>query len=198
MLHASILIFRAIHLGMYTLVIVLAALAAMSLCHGLTGGDIEFTLTGIPSTWEDFPNGMAQPRDSPTSEVDLEFSAEAESFSYSVVHATTVATSTAADGVALGTFDSYVLDMWIQHKGVLWPCVAADGQQLTNNLRVKRYDSCGVTYSVQADYVPNSHGEFFFNSTLSSSPSPSSCPPAPAPAPASVSDALGGRGGRLT
>jgi hypothetical protein len=150
------------------MVVVLIVVLTLSLHHvrGLDVGEIEFELSGIPLTWEGFPNGMVQPRDSPTHEVDMEFSALAESFSYSIVHADTTVTANddKSDPVALSSFDGWVLDLWVQHSNVLWPCVAAEG--LMGNLRIHGYDSANQRYIVQADYVPNSKGQYFFNSTL--------------------------------
>ena len=137
---------------------------------GFTGselkpGDIEFNLSFIPETWDGNPNGMVQPRDSPTSEVYMEFSAISSSISYSVVHADS--TVTASDDMTkdetLANYDSWVLDLFIQHSNVLWPCVSAEGR---GNLRIKSYDSSSHRYTVNAEYVMNSKGEYFFNSTL--------------------------------
>ena len=134
------------------------------------GGDIEFQLTGIPSTWVGFPNGMAQPRKSPTDEVGMEFCGVASNFSYSVVHQDTCYSDHTEDDadnhdLPLSTFDGWVLDLWIQHSGVLWPCVSSsDGGAI--NLRIKKYDIQQQRYTVMADYVPNSKGQYFFNSTL--------------------------------
>lgn len=125
-------------------------------------GDIEFQLTGIPSTWEGFSNGMVQPRNSPTNEVNMEFSGLASNASYSIVHATT--TTASDDHVPLSMFDGFVLDLWVQHANGLWPCVSADGDE--RDLRIPSYDSVGRIYKVQADYVINSYGEFFFNTSL--------------------------------
>ena len=128
-------------------------------------GDIEFNLSFIPETWNGNPNGMVQPRDSPTSEVYVEFSAISTSMSYSIVHADS--TVTASDDMTkdetLANYDSWVLDLFIQHSNVLWPCVSAEGR---GNLRIKSYDSSTHRYTVNAEYVMNSKGEYFFNSTL--------------------------------
>lgn len=144
---------------LFTLVISLF----LTLTRSIDVGDIEFLLHGIPSTWEGFPNGMVEPRDSPTSELPFEFDGKASNMSYSVVTHDTIAGN--EDGISLSSFDGYVLDLWIRHSNGLWPCVSAEPSP-AHNLRIKKYDSNGHNYLVQSDYVMNSSGEYFFNSTL--------------------------------
>jgi hypothetical protein len=151
--------------GFYVLLFCAALLRTV---YSAVAGDIEFELTGIPDTWDGPPNGMAQPRDSPTSEIDIEFVAEASSYSYSIVHAATTAKSMDDDNapvVPLSKYDGFELDMWIMHKGFLWPCVAAEGK--SENLHIRNYDSDNYHYIVNAAYVVNDKNEYFFNSTLS-------------------------------
>jgi hypothetical protein len=43
---------------------------------------------------------------------------------------------------------------------------------LAENLRIQGYDSANQRHTMQADYVMNSKGECFFNSTLTVVPMP--------------------------
>ena len=131
---------------------------------GFTPGQIDFELNGIPETWEGFANGMVMPRESPTSVVDLEFSAVADSLCHSILYSDT--TSKDDESVLLLNYDGWVLDMWIQHSNALWHCVNAEGVVDGENLRIHNYKSASSRYVIKADYVPNSKGEYFFNSTL--------------------------------
>ena len=64
----------------------------------------------------------------------------------------------------LSKFDGWELDVYVSHANGLWPCVDAAGDGIAN-LLIPVYNS-GRAYVVRADYVPNSHNEYFFNSTL--------------------------------
>ena len=106
---------------------------------------------------------MVQPRDSPTHVEPLEFNGVASNFTTSVISDDTTSTYGKIQ-VPLSRFDGWEMDLYVAHANGLWPCVDAAGNGIAN-LKLPTYKS-GTSYVVQADYVPNSKNEYFFNSTL--------------------------------
>lgn len=125
-------------------------------------GEITFQLTGIPSTWQGNPFGMVQPRDSPTHVEPLEFNGVASNMSYSTISSDATA-SYGKITMPLSKFEGWKLDLYISHANGLWPCV--DAKNGISNLELPKYTSEN-SYVVEAAYVPNSKGEYFFSSTL--------------------------------
>ncbi len=130
---------------------------------GADNGEILFQLRGIPDTWEGNPFGMIQPRDSPTHVEPLEFNGVASNMSSSVVFSDTTA-SYGKIAVPLSKFEGWKFDIYVAHANGLWPCVDANGNGISN-LELPHYTS-EKSYLVEAAYVPNSKGEYFFNSSL--------------------------------
>ncbi len=129
----------------------------------VSAGTITFELTGIPVTWEGFPAGMVQPRDSPTHVEPQEFNGIAFNFTTSIITDQTTS-SYGKMTVPLSKFEGYELDVYVSHANGLWPCVDSKGNGI-QNLELSTYQS-DASYIVQAEYVPNTMNEYFFNSTL--------------------------------
>ena len=134
-------------------------LTAASRGQELEAGDIAFRVADVPETWEGASVGMINPRDSPTSEIPVEFTASNVSATDSILHAQSSSTSASGSEETLREYDGYELDVFVVHGSTLWPCIKRAGGR---NLRVESYNSTGKSYYITANYSINGHNENYF------------------------------------